>query len=146
MLFPNPANLLMKRRTKDPLLLPYTNTRSRNIVGLLLALTHLQYYQRYDSMILKIWVKSKFVLWQPRYFMPVIFEIKMVSLKNSCVSDIHPILDGLVYTGCYICNSLVHLIYINYLSACNKGMLKRYYCYVLVLPFENSFNYYEKYF
>ena len=111
MLFPNPANLLMKRRTKDPLLLPYTNTRSRNIVGLLLALTHLQYYQRYDSMILKIWVKSKFVLWQPRYFMPVIFEIKMVSLKNSCVSDTHPILDGLVYTGCYICNSLVHLIY-----------------------------------
>ena len=31
-------------------------------------LIHLQYYQRCEPMILKMWVKSKFVLWQPRYY------------------------------------------------------------------------------
>ena len=50
---------------KDPLLLPYTYTRSRSIVDLLL---HLQYYQRCKSMNLELWVKSKFVLWQTRYY------------------------------------------------------------------------------
>ena len=29
---------------------------------------HLQYYQRCEPMILKMSVKSKFVLWQPRYY------------------------------------------------------------------------------
>ena len=50
---------------KDPLLLPYTYTHSRSIVDLLL---HLQYYQRCKSMNLELWVKSKFVLWQTRYY------------------------------------------------------------------------------
>ena len=30
-------------------------------------LTHLQYYQRCEPMILTIWLKSKLFLWQPRY-------------------------------------------------------------------------------
>ena len=33
-----------------------------------------------------------------------------------------------------------------YLSACNRGLVKSYYCYVLFLPFDISFKYYEKYF
>ena len=33
-----------------------------------------------------------------------------------------------------------------YLSACNRGLFKSYYCYVLFFPFEKSFKYYEKYF
>ena len=52
-------------REKDLLFLPYTYTPSSSTVGLLLDL---QYYQRRESMIFKIWVKSKFVLWQPRYY------------------------------------------------------------------------------
>ena len=28
----------------------------------------LQYYERYEPMILDMWVKSKFVFWQPRYY------------------------------------------------------------------------------
>ena len=40
-------------RGKDPLLLPYIYTLSSNIVGLLLALLNLQYYQKCESMILK---------------------------------------------------------------------------------------------
>ena len=51
-------------RGKHPLLLPYTYTPSIKTVGLLL---HLQYYQRCEPMILKMWIKSKFVLWQPRF-------------------------------------------------------------------------------
>ena len=31
-----------------------------------------------------------------------------------------------------------------YLSAGNRGLFKSYYCYVLFLPFEKSFKYYEK--
>ena len=31
-------------------------------------LPHLQYYQRCEPIISKLWVKSKFVLWQPRYY------------------------------------------------------------------------------
>ena len=30
-----------------------------------------------------------------------------------------------------------------YLSACNRGMFKSYYCYVLFLPFKKSFKFYE---
>ena len=37
-------------------------TPSCNIVDLLL---HLQYYQTFELMILKMWVKKKNVLWQP---------------------------------------------------------------------------------
>ena len=33
-----------------------------------------------------------------------------------------------------------------YLSACNRGLFKSCYCYVLFLPFEKSLEYYEKYF
>ena len=32
-----------------------------------------------------------------------------------------------------------------YLSACNIGLFKSYYCHVLFLPFEKSLKYYEKY-
>ena len=39
---------------------PYTYT-----VGLLL---HLQYYQKCEPIILKVWLKCKFVLWQSRYY------------------------------------------------------------------------------
>ena len=43
---------------------PLSYIPSSSTVGLLI---HLQYYQRFSSMILKMWVKSKFVLCQPRY-------------------------------------------------------------------------------
>ena len=33
-----------------------------------------------------------------------------------------------------------------YLSACNRGLFKNYYCYVLFLLFEKFFKYFEKYF
>ena len=33
-----------------------------------------------------------------------------------------------------------------YLSACNRGLFKSYYCYVLLLPFKKPFKYYKKYF
>ena len=52
-------------RGKDPLLLPYTYTTSSSIGSYLLQL---QYYQRCESMTLKTWVKSKFVLWQLHYY------------------------------------------------------------------------------
>ena len=52
-------------REKDLLLLAYTYIPSTSTVGLLL---HLQHYQRCEPMILKMWVKSKFVLCQPRYY------------------------------------------------------------------------------
>ena len=57
-------NELLDRR-KDLLLLAYTYIPSTSTVGLLL---HLQHYQRCELMILKMWVKSKFVLCQPRYY------------------------------------------------------------------------------
>ena len=51
-------------RGKDSLVLPYTYTPSSSTVGLLL---HLQYYQKCKSITLKMFVKSKFVFWQPHY-------------------------------------------------------------------------------
>ena len=50
---------------KDPALLLYTYTPSSSAVGHLL---HMRYCQRFVPMILKMWVKRKFVLWQPRYY------------------------------------------------------------------------------
>ena len=52
-------------RGKDPFFLLCNFTPFGSTLGLLL---HLQYYQRYEPIILKMWVKSKFVLWQPLYF------------------------------------------------------------------------------
>ena len=131
-------------------------------------------------MILKMWVKRKFVLCQPRYynlltekrykkihlFQVLIFEelpflwisrnslqddiflgnfalsnsiilvedlirwkrsfeiffidhypgdIRNTSIENSCVSVTHPMLGGSVHTECYICNSLVHIIYVSFI-------------------------------
>ena len=40
---------------KDPIFLPYTYTFSSSIL-------HMQYYQRYELKIFKMWVKNKFVL------------------------------------------------------------------------------------
>ena len=51
---------------KDPLLLCCTYISSSNTSSLLLL--HLQYHQRSESMVLKMSVKSKFVLWQPRCY------------------------------------------------------------------------------
>ena len=51
---------------KDQIFLPSTHTLSSNTVGLLLHL--LQFYQRCEPMILKLWAKSKFILSQPRYY------------------------------------------------------------------------------
>ena len=48
-----------------PILLPYTCIPSSSTAGLLL---HLQHYQRCEPMMLEMWVKSKFVLFQPRYY------------------------------------------------------------------------------
>ena len=36
--------------------------------------------------------------------------------------------------------------YMYYSSACNEGLFKSYYCYVLFLSFKKLFKYYEKYF
>ena len=52
-------------RVKDTLLLPYRYTPSGSTVSVLL---HLQYCHRWEPIILKMWVKSKFVLWQPCYY------------------------------------------------------------------------------
>ena len=46
---------------KNPIFLPYTYTLSSSIL-------HMQYYQRYELKIFKMWVKNKFVLWQPRFY------------------------------------------------------------------------------
>ena len=54
----------MLNGVKDPLLLPYTYILSSSTVDLLL---HLEGYQKCEPMILKIWVKSKFVLWEQRF-------------------------------------------------------------------------------
>ena len=51
---------------KDPLLLYCSYIPSTNSASLLLL--HLQYYQICESAILKMSVKSKFVLWQPRCY------------------------------------------------------------------------------
>ena len=52
-------------RGKDPFLLPYTYTPSSSTMDLLLPL---EYYQECEPIIFKMFVKSKFVLWQPRYY------------------------------------------------------------------------------
>ena len=49
-------------RGKDLFFLPTPFGRTRDL------LLHLQYYQRCELIILKMWVKSKFVLWQSRYY------------------------------------------------------------------------------
>ena len=51
-------------REKHLLLLPYTPTHSSYIVSFLL---HQQYCEICEPMIFKMWVKDKFVLWQPCY-------------------------------------------------------------------------------
>ena len=51
------------KRGKDPLLLSYTYILSSSTVDLLL---HLEGYQKCEPIILKMWVKSKFILWQQR--------------------------------------------------------------------------------
>ena len=56
---------LLPEREKDPLLLPYTHIPSSSTEDFIL---HLQYYQRCESMIFKMRLKSKFVLWQPPYY------------------------------------------------------------------------------
>ena len=57
--------ILQKGQGKDIRLLPYTYIPSIKTVGLLL---NLQHYQRCETMVLKMWVKSKFVLCEPRYY------------------------------------------------------------------------------
>ena len=53
-------------RGKDALLLlPYNYAPSSSTVRLLLRV---QCYQKCEPITLKLWVKSKFVLWQPRYY------------------------------------------------------------------------------
>ena len=52
-------------RGKDSLLLPYTYTPSSSTLGLLL---HVQFYQRCEPMISKMWKKNESVLWQPHYY------------------------------------------------------------------------------
>ena len=51
-------------RGKYLLFLPSTYTPCSCTVGLLL---HLQSYQRWEPMIFRRWLKSKFIFWQPRY-------------------------------------------------------------------------------
>ena len=56
------------------------------------------------------------------------FWYRWYVLKNSCISVTHTIIGVSVHTGYYI----------YYLSACNRGLFKNYYCYVLFLPFKKS--------
>ena len=44
---------------------PYSYTPSSSFVDLLL---HLQHYKKCELMIWTMWLKNKFVLWQPRYY------------------------------------------------------------------------------
>ena len=60
-------------RRKYPFFLLCKFTPFGSTLGLLL---HLQYYQRCEPIILKMWVKSKFVLWQPRYY-------NLLTVKNN---------------------------------------------------------------
>ena len=53
----------MLDRGKDPLPLLYTFSSSAVVL-----LPYLQYYQKCEPMILKVWVKSKFVLRQQRHY------------------------------------------------------------------------------
>ena len=74
--------------------------------------------------------------------MLIILEIKisLVSINNY-FGVTHPIRDGPVDSELYICDSLVHIIYVLFIC-----MFKSYYCYVLFLPFEKSFKYYDFFF
>ena len=77
--------------------------------------------------------------------MLLILEIKisLVSIKTFLYQCFPTLLAVLVHIWCYIYNSLVHII--NVLFICmNGGLFKSYYCYVLILPFEKYFKYYEK--
>ena len=73
MFFPKPSKSFIVKpshkqlldRGKDLLLIPYAYIPSTSTVGLLL---HLQHYQRCKPMVLKMSVKSKFVLCQPVYY------------------------------------------------------------------------------
>ena len=58
---------------KDPFFFLCNFIPFGSTLGLLL---HLQYYQRCESIILKMWVKSKFALWQPRYY-------NLLTVKNN---------------------------------------------------------------
>ena len=60
-----PSPKLLLNRGKDLLLFPYTYIPS---ISTVCPLLHLQHYQRCELMVLKIWVKSKFVLCQTRYY------------------------------------------------------------------------------
>ena len=53
-------------RGKDSIFVYYIcTTSSRSTAGQLL---HLQFYQKCKPVTLKMWTKSKFVLWQPHYY------------------------------------------------------------------------------
>ena len=52
-------------REKYLVLLPFNYKPSSSTVGLI---QHLQYYQKCEPIVLQMWVKSKFVLRQPRYY------------------------------------------------------------------------------
>ena len=57
---PSPIIIGQGIRSSSP---SYTYIPSIKTMGLLL---HLQHYQRYEPMVFKMWVKSKFVLCEPR--------------------------------------------------------------------------------
>ena len=67
-------------RGKDSLLLPYTYTPSSSTLGLLL---HVQFYQRCEPMISKMWKKNESVLWQPHYYNLLTEKKKIAFLKYS---------------------------------------------------------------
>ena len=57
-------------------------------------------------------------------------------------SGTYPIQGGSVQKGCMSIVSWF-MEYMYYLSACNRGLFKNCCCYVLLLPFEKSFEYYD---
>ena len=78
--------------------------------------------------------------------MLVILEITklLVSIKKTfCIRVNHLIQGASVQTGCYIYNSLFHIIYV-LIILCNRGLFKSYYFYALFLLFEKFFIFYEK--
>ena len=112
-------------------LLCYTHTLSSNILGILLALLYLQYNQKFDSMILKMWVKGKFVLWQPRYYNLKkihIFEVLFFFFRKRTVTDKLKNFSSNTFFKWYTLENIyfVKLNYFNYFSRISNKVKEKF--------------------
>ena len=108
-------------RRKGSLFLLYTYTQSNGTVGLLL---HPQYYQRWKPLILKMWMKSKFVLWQPRYYDLLTEENTFTLLKYSfffwkCTVNLNKFSSNTIFRWCTF--GKFYIIKFNYFGEGARG-------------------------